>query len=75
MNKPQLIPSSRRYWKSRKHAYGWEVGFRQSIRWPDGQVTRHLFRDIGTDRSAAIFNALRCFPCIADNNHRDYCRA
>jgi hypothetical protein len=69
------LPKSRRYTRSERHAYGWKVSFRQSVRWPDGQITRHLFSDIGTDKGAAIWNALRPLQYMATNDHRSYCLA
>lgn len=59
LGRPHAITSTRRFWKDQFHAYGWEVGFTMSLRFPDGQIGRTSFRDIGTDRCAAISNALR----------------
>ena len=59
LGKPVLIPQSRRFQGDRPHVYGWEVAFVQSFRFPDGQISRMAFHDIGTDRRAAIANAYR----------------
>ena len=56
----KLVPQSRRFWKDKHHAYGWGVGFDQTvIDSVSGQIVRVSFRDIGTDRQTAISNALR----------------
>ena len=68
------LSKTRRYSRSGRHAYGWQVSFRQSVLWPDGQITRHLFSDIGTDKNTAVCNALRPLSRMEKNNHRDYCR-
>lgn len=60
----KLIPSSRRFYKDRMHAYGWEVGFKQTVEFPDGRRERHYFSDIGTERRTAIWNALRSLEVI-----------
>jgi hypothetical protein len=64
MNIP--IKKSRRFYKDRRHAYGWEVVFKMSVKFPDGHVERRIFFDIGTDKTAAINNAMKtvqyCFP-------------
>ena len=56
-----LLPTSRRYYKDEYHAYGWQVGFNQTVFVPN--IPPHRFKvqfsDIGTDRKAAISNALR----------------
>ena len=67
------LPKTRRYSRSERHTYGWQVSFRQSVMWPDGQITRHLFSDIGADKNAAIWNALRPLTYMEKNNHREYC--
>lgn len=59
MGIPSPIPSTRRFWKDEFHAYGWQVGFKETVRFADGQTARISFTDIGTDRNAAIGNALR----------------
>lgn len=59
MGTPEQLTTTRRFWKDQFHAYGWEVGFKMSVRFADGAIGRMSFRDIGTDRDAAIGNALR----------------
>lgn len=67
---PSILPRTRRFWKDQHHAYGWEVGFTVSFRYADGQLGRAAFRDIGTDKRAAISNAMRSFGASSlANNH------
>jgi hypothetical protein len=61
---PKLIPSSRRFWKDQWHPYGWEVGFSQTVIFPDGTKQRERFRDIGTTKRTAMANALRRLDVI-----------
>ncbi len=61
----RLLKSSRRFYKDRHHAYGWEIGFRQTVELMDGTLSREMFFDIGVDRRSAIANALRCIPLSA----------
>lgn len=52
------IPSTRRFYRDERHAYGWTVGFKTTL--TDGvNKKRIILNDIGTDRRAAIANALR----------------
>lgn len=71
---PQILPSSRRFTRDRWHPYGHEVIFRQSIRWPSGKITRHVFRDIGVNRSAAIGNSLRHLQALAEAGEQEATR-
>jgi len=48
---------SRRYTRDRRHAYGWEVAFHQTV---DGK--RRYFSALGTTRNAAIWNAFNSNP-------------
>lgn len=57
MNKPIL--KSRRFWKDRFHAYGWQVGFQMTIEFPDGSRERRFFSDIGVNKACAIAHAMR----------------
>ncbi len=52
-------PRGRRYDIDRQHPYGWEICFEQSVILPSGKEYRVTFRDIGSDRDAAISNAFR----------------
>jgi len=62
----KIISTSRRFWKDEHHAYGWQVGFDQTVvNTETGEHVRVTFKDIGTDRRSAISNAL-------DNIERNY---
>lgn len=59
------ILKSRRFFKDRHHAYGWQVGFQITIQFPDGSRERRHIGDIGVDRSCAISNAMNLIPsCV-----------
>lgn len=55
----QLLPNSIRYYKDQRHPYGWEVGFRATVRLPSGETRRDWsWSALGTDRRAAMANAV-----------------
>ena len=59
LGRVKLLPTSRRIIKSKRHPYGWEIRFYQTIVWPDGKRARIAFSDIGTNKRTAIGNSLR----------------
>lgn len=75
MGAPKLIPSSRRYIRDCRHPYGWQISYRQTVQWPDGNRTRVYFSDIGVDRCAAIGNSLRAFSAADMSPHHPVVRA
>lgn len=60
MGSPKAINSTRRFWKNEWHPYGWQVGFKLSIRFADGQIGRISCSGIGTTEGAAVANAQSC---------------
>lgn len=51
-------PRSIRYYRNERHAYGWQLGFECSVILPDGTRKPASFSALGTDRRAAMSNAL-----------------
>lgn len=62
---------NKRFWKDRRHAYGWEVGFTQKVKVADGRVIKTYFMDIGVNKTCAIANSYRHLD-ICDNKWADY---
>jgi hypothetical protein len=53
-----IDPRSIRYSRNKSHPYGWQVSFRCSLILPDGTRKSASFSALGTDRRAAMANAL-----------------
>lgn len=53
-----IIPSSIRYFRNRKHPYGWELGFQAALELADGSRAKATFSALGTSRNAAMANSL-----------------
>lgn len=64
-----IKPSGRRYWKDKFHACGWQIGFDQMVKLPDGTEKRVGFSDIGVNRNASIGNALRILNSHVFHTH------
>jgi hypothetical protein len=53
-----IDPRSLRYYRNQSHPYGWQISFRCSLILPDGTRKSAYFGALGTDRRAAMANAL-----------------
>jgi len=53
-----IDPRSIRYHRNERHPYGWQVSFQCSLILPDGTRKPASFGALGTDRRAAMANAL-----------------
>jgi hypothetical protein len=53
-----IDPRSLRYYRNQSHPYGWQVSFRCSLILLDGTRKSASFSALGTDRRAAMANAL-----------------
>ena len=51
-------PRSIRYYRNERHPYGWHLGFQCRLILPDGTRKPASFGALGTDRRAAMANAL-----------------
>lgn len=55
----QLLANTIRYYKNRRHPYGWEIGFRATVMLQNGERRRDwTWSALGIDRNAAMANAL-----------------